>query len=294
MLSVLATVAVAAFVALAVVALARRDVPEPVLAGSALVAWALVIAAGGGPVGPALATFALGVIAGSAVVAVARAMALRRARRATERAQATFVGDASHALRTPLAALRLRLDDLEERLEGSPLAPTARAAGAEALRLEELTGDLLTLTADGAPSVEVALDVLARDVAAATAGPAAERGVAIEVLAEAPAVVRGARLDRALGALAENAVRYTEPGTTVTIAVAGHRVEVRDEGPGLASGEEERVFARFARGSAAARAPQGAGLGLAIARQVAEAAGGSVTLANRPEGGAVAVLELPA
>ncbi len=307
MLSALTTVAVAAVVALAVLALARtragapavsvrgRDVTDLALSVAALIAWALVLAAGGGPLGPALATFALGVMAVLAAVSVARAVALRRARRATDRAHSAFVTDASHALRTPLAALRLRLDDLEERLRDSPLAPTAQAASAEARRLDALTTGLLALTGEEASSGSVSLDALAREAAAAAAGLAAKRGVTVEVRAAAPAVVSAPGLDRALVALVENAVRYTEPGTTVTIAVVGTRAEVRDAGPGLADGEAERVFERFARGSAAARAPEGAGLGLAIARQAAHAAGGTVTLADRVDcRGAVAVLELPA
>ncbi len=103
-----------------------------------------------------------------------------------------------------------------------------------------------------------------------------------------------ADLDRALDALIENAIKYSPPHQSVTIAVEDGRVEVRDFGPGLAPGEDEVVFERFHRGSAGRKGPPGTGLGLAIARSLARAWEGEARLANRPGGGTVAVLEFPA
>jgi signal transduction histidine kinase len=86
----------------------------------------------------------------------------------------------------------------------------------------------------------------------------------------------------------ENAVHYTPPGGHVTVRASGAAIEVLDDGPGLAAGEEDEVFARFHRGRAGG-AP-GTGLGLPIARELMRAWGGDAALANRPEGGTRATL----
>jgi two-component system, OmpR family, sensor kinase len=99
--------------------------------------------------------------------------------------------------------------------------------------------------------------------------------------------------DRALDALVENALRYSPRDSTVTLASADGRIEVRDRGPGIAAGEGEAIFERFHRGSAGRLVPAGSGLGLNIARELAREWGGDVTIANRSGGGAVAVLSLP-
>jgi two-component system, OmpR family, sensor kinase len=99
--------------------------------------------------------------------------------------------------------------------------------------------------------------------------------------------------DRALDALVENALRYSPRDSTVTLASADGRIEVRDRGPGIAAGEGEAIFERFHRGSAGRLVPAGSGLGLNIARELARGWGGDVTIANRSGGGAVAVLSLP-
>ncbi len=80
----------------------------------------------------------------------------------------------------------------------------------------------------------------------------------------------------------------------VAVAAAPERIEVRDEGPGLAPGEEEVVFERFSRGHAGQRGPSGTGLGLPIARELTRQWGGDVTLSNRDRGGLRAVIQLTA
>ena len=90
----------------------------------------------------------------------------------------------------------------------------------------------------------------------------------------------------------ENALRYSPRGTRVTISTRPGAIEVADQGQGLAAGEEEAVFDRFHRGRAGRGGPAGTGLGLPIARELAREWGGTVTLSNRPGGGAVARLEL--
>ena len=100
-----------------------------------------------------------------------------------------------------------------------------------------------------------------------------------------------ADLDRILDVLVENAIDYGPPGQSVTITTSPGRLAITDQGPGLAAGEEDDVFARFRRGRAGrgGGAP-GTGLGLPIARELMRAWGGDAALANRPEGGTSATL----
>jgi two-component system sensor histidine kinase KdpD len=95
--------------------------------------------------------------------------------------------------------------------------------------------------------------------------------------------------------LLENAARHTPPGTEVLVRAEGGPgglvLEVADRGPGVAPGEEEKVFERFHRGGRATG--QGAGLGLAIARAIAEVHGGTLRLTSQPGGGASFRLALP-
>ena len=103
----------------------------------------------------------------------------------------------------------------------------------------------------------------------------------------------GSDLDRALDALVENAILYSQRGSEVVIADGPGTIEVLDRGPGLGQDEQQAVFERFYRGSAGRRGPAGTGLGLPIARELAAGWGGAVTISNRAGGGARAVLELP-
>jgi two-component system sensor histidine kinase KdpD len=97
--------------------------------------------------------------------------------------------------------------------------------------------------------------------------------------------------------LLENAMRYTPDGTPVEIEATRDGdvvvVEVRDHGPGIVEGESERLFERFYRGSATPPRDGGVGLGLTICRAIVRAHGGTISLANRVQGGAVARLVLP-
>jgi two-component system sensor histidine kinase MprB len=97
--------------------------------------------------------------------------------------------------------------------------------------------------------------------------------------------------ERALTNLVDNAVKYS-PGA-IAIVIDGRRVEVRDDGPGIAPEDEAHVFDRFYR-SAEARTEPGSGLGLAIVQQIVTRHDGSVWATNRPGGGAAVGFELPA
>jgi two-component system, OmpR family, sensor kinase len=217
--------------------------------------------------------------------------------------QQAFVADASHQLRTPLAGLRLRLE--EAKAAGvSPQAARELAAGErEVDRTAQLVEELLVLSSAGEPDASAEPIDLAAAAAAVQRRwePLAREQGRTVVLGkpQAPAVVSAARadVDRVLDALVENALRYAPAGTTVELRAVGETVEVLDEGPGLAPGEAEALFERFHRGSAGRRTPGGTGLGLTIARTLARRWAGDVTIADRtdagPPHGARAVVRLP-
>lgn len=216
------------------------------------------------------------------------------------RSQQDFVADASHQLRTPLTGLRLRLE--EARAEGvSSGAERELDAGQKELdRLSATIDELLVLSRAGerdAPGEQLSLDDAAMRAAERWEPAARDAGIAIaaDLEAEPHRYVWCARadLDRAVDAFVENAIRYGPRGSEVRIVVDTGRIEVRDEGPGLAPGEADAVFERFHRGAAGRAGAPGTGLGLAIARELARSWGGEASLANRDGRGAAAVLRLP-
>jgi signal transduction histidine kinase len=208
-------------------------------------------------------------------------------------AQQRFVADASHQLRTPLAALRLRLENLNPELP-----PSARddldGAIAESWRLSRLVDGLLALArAEQAGSTPVAVDVagVVSERHAAWSDLAEERGVRLEVAlpGQLPALVTPGRLDQVLDNLLANALDASPPGgrVAVTGARSGDLVQlhVTDEGPGLSAAERDRAFDRFWQGATGHDGHRGGfGLGLAIVRQLLIADGGSIEL--RPAHGA--------
>jgi signal transduction histidine kinase len=216
------------------------------------------------------------------------------------RAQQTFVADASHQLRTPLAALSLRLENLEaerrfrtEDLEG---------ALAEARRLARLVDGLLALTrAEDASRARAEVD-LAPLVAArldAWQALATERGVELDATVDDVAVrsVPG-RLEQVFDNVLSNALDVAPAGSAVRVEsnIVGESVfvEVRDAGPGMTPEQRERAFDRFWRAEPARKDRGGSGLGLAIVRHLVNADGGTVELRTAPEGGLAVVLRLPA
>jgi signal transduction histidine kinase len=217
-------------------------------------------------------------------------------------AQREFVANASHQLRTPLTGLRLRVESAALRAEDPALRRDLEQAEMEADRLARLLAGLLSLAREGEerPPLRAPTD-LAELVERAVErwSPAAEargtelaaRGVGRPVVA-APAE----ELDIIIDNLIENALVYAPDGSYLEVGWSSEGgsgvVTVADEGPGLAPGDEGRVFQRFARGSAGA-GTKGTGLGLAIVRTLAERWDGRATLANRPEGGAVGTMWIP-
>jgi signal transduction histidine kinase len=211
-----------------------------------------------------------------------------------------FVADASHQLRTPLTGLRLRLEEASFAETREQAEPDLTEGMREVDRLAGMVDELLALSRaqnGQGPGSELDPVVVADESVARWRAAAEERGIALVRESDSqPASVFGAAPDaeRALDSLIENAIAYAGRGR-VTVCVRGRDIEVLDEGPGLAPGEEEAVFERFHRGYAGRSGATGTGLGLSIARQLAERWGGEVTLSNREDGhGARAVLRLGA
>jgi signal transduction histidine kinase len=206
-------------------------------------------------------------------------------------AQRDFVADASHQLRTPLTGLRLRLEEAAATADAPALEQIDGALG-EVDRLSGVVTELLVLSEAGAARPpDAATDLLAAARRAAARYPASSLVVSGE-----SSVVRCTvdDLDRILDALVENAIHYGPPDGRISLVVAPGRLQVADQGPGLAPGEEETIFARFHRGAVGrASRRRGTGLGLAIARELAARWRGHVSLANGEAGGAVATITLP-
>ncbi|MCQ9131691.1 sensor histidine kinase [Streptomyces hilarionis] len=206
------------------------------------------------------------------------------------------IADVSHQLRTPLTALRLRLDVLSAGAEGDTAAELA-AAQQEVARLSRLVDGLLAVAraeqATPRPGAVRVGEVVAERVAA-WSPVAEERGVR---LAAPPgpastAALGAGHLEQILDNLIANAVEAVPGGGSVTVALRGARdscsVRVIDDGPGMSDEAKEVAFRRF--GNAEAR---GTGLGLAIVHRLVTVNGGTARLEDTPGGGLTVVLDLP-
>jgi signal transduction histidine kinase len=242
-------------------------------------------------------------VAGPAEVAALASQFNRTAGRLAElvTAQQQFVADASHQLRTPLTALRLRLENLAAELSGDAAAHLEDAQS-EVDRLTRLVDGLLALSRAQQPSpAPAAVDIsnVVTERCAAWAALADEQGVELTVAINhgelLQATVVPGHLEQILDNLLANAVEASPPGRAIEVGVANGdgtvKVHVRDHGPGLSDQERPRAFDRFWQSGAV---PTGSsGLGLAIVRQLAIANGATITL-EAPEGGGLdAVLCLP-
>jgi len=216
--------------------------------------------------------------------------------------QRGFASDASHQLRTPLTALRLRLEQADESVERDPAATKAKieAALAETERLQHLVDGLLALArAEARDDALEVVDVLSvvRERITSWAALSAESGVRLEMVGSVPcrATAMSGVLDQILDNFIDNAVQYSPAGSTIEVAVDPGSsmvvMSVSDRGPGMTADQCERALDRFWRAPDAVSG--GTGLGLAIAARLAEASGGSVSLAPRDGGGLVASLSLP-
>ena len=213
--------------------------------------------------------------------------------------QEQFVADASHQLRTPLTALRLRLENLardgDGRREGE-----FEGALEELERLSALVDGLLTLArADRAASTPAELDVASGlgERVEAWSALAEEQQVRLVARVEGRlhALATPGRLEQVLDNLLANALEVAPTGSDIelTAARSGPWVEIRirDRGPGMSSEEIAHAFDRFWRGGAD---EAGFGLGLAIVQRLVHADGGEIELRPREGGGLEAILRLRA
>ena len=231
------------------------------------------------------------------------------------------IADVSHQLRTPLAALRLRLDLLAADPDPDPETTGHELAGAleELARLSRLVDGLLAVArAENVVPVPAAVDVaeVARERVVAWHPVADDRGIVLEAGEGGRAGGDGGReppgrgkagwgarspvlawmgeghLEQVLDNLIANALDALSAGGHVTVTTtaitAGARISVTDDGPGMSAEDRERAFLRFTTSN-----PNGTGLGLAIVHRLVTSNGGTAKLTETPGGGLTAILEFP-
>jgi signal transduction histidine kinase len=211
--------------------------------------------------------------------------------------QRGFVNDAGHELRTPITVIRGHLelleDDPEERRRTLDLVMD------ELHRMQRIVEDLLILAKAEQPDF---LDLDTVDLARLTeevhakAAAIAHRDWRLEGTGRGLVVADRQRLTQAVMQLAQNAAQHTGEGDMITLGSSLRngeaRVWVRDTGPGIPTDQHDRIFRRFARGGGARRS-EGAGIGLAIVRAIAEAHHGRVELESAPAQGATFTVVIP-
>ena len=225
----------------------------------------------------------------------------------TENARRRFVSDASHELKTPLAAIRLLSDSIlqTEHMDPATTREFVADIGAEAERLSRITEDLLRLTRldSGVLEKPVEVEVLPvlEQVMRMMSLVAQEKQVELTYTAEPGCTVLATpdELHQVIYNLTDNAVKYTGAGGAVQVALSRREenviLTVADNGTGIPEEDLPRIFERFYRvDKARSRATGGTGLGLSIVSDTVKRRGGTVEATNRPEGGSVFTVRWPA
>jgi signal transduction histidine kinase len=222
--------------------------------------------------------------------------------------QREFVANAAHEVKTPIAVLKSTLQlTLQRPREAEEYRARVREALDDVERLEALAHSLLRLARaeqlqERSPTELPIIDVAASCEQSAERWRAAAgaRSVRIEVCTTETAEVRGDPddLDLIWSNLLDNAIRYSPDDNEVVIAVSRDNgnvcVDVRDRGPGIEIGQLQHIFERFQRADPSrARETGGYGLGLAIAKAMAEAYGGSIAAESQPGKGTIFTVRLP-
>ena len=211
------------------------------------------------------------------------------------------IADVSHQLRTPLAALRLRLDLLAADTDPDPQTTAHELAGAleELARLSRLVDGLLAVArAENVVPTPAAVDVaaVARERVVAWHPVADDRGIMLRAVSPPRppllAWIGEGHLEQVLDNIIANALDALSAGghvrVTVSATTAGARVTVADDGPGMNAEDRERAFLRFTTSN-----PNGTGLGLAIVHRLVTSNGGTARLAERAGGGLTVILDFP-
>jgi two-component system sensor histidine kinase KdpD len=224
----------------------------------------------------------------------------------TEKMRSSLLSSVSHDLRTPLAVIAgtsSTLLEMGDNADRSTRQALLTEVYDESNRLTRLVENLLSIT-----RLESGLTVVEKewfpveDVVGSALGrlrkETAGRSINIAIPPELPLVpLDGVLIDQVLFNLLDNALKYSPAGSPIDISARGEQgsvvIEVADRGSGLAEGEHEQIFEKLHRGMASKEGGRGAGLGLAIARAIVDAHGGSIWAAARLGGGALFSFRLP-
>jgi two-component system phosphate regulon sensor histidine kinase PhoR len=224
---------------------------------------------------------------------------------ALETTRQKFISNVSHELKTPVTAIRIAAENLQEEHLNQTARFTAQSIMRSVDRLTLLLGDLSELSRIESGALHLApvrleltafLDTLIRDLQP----QGSDYGVQLALDVDAPpgAVILAdpLRLHQVIENLVSNALKFSPPGGQVDLSVRitgqGQIWEVRDQGPGIPEAEQVRIFERFYRAQAA-KAKPGTGLGLAIVKHLCRLMGGEVTVESRPGEGAIFRVILP-
>ncbi len=228
-----------------------------------------------------------------------------RALRRSESHMRDFLADASHELRTPIAAISAYAQLFSRGADSRPEDLTRVLSGiqSETARMSRLVTDLMLLASldEGLPLERRPVELVALCASAVKAAAAVGSQWPVDLLAAEPVEIQGdeTRLRQVLDNLLSNVRFHTPPGTRCTIRLlrdgTSASIQVADHGPGLRPEARDRVFERFFREDPSrTRASGGAGLGLAIVKAIVEAHGGSAEVVETPGGGATFLIRLPA
>jgi len=214
-----------------------------------------------------------------------------------DRLHRELVANLSHELRTPVAALRSRLENMADGVE-EPTPENLEAAVVQAERLTEMLGYLLDLSrvesgTAGLEPTEIAVADLLDESLELVRLASEKRGAKIHFSsridpADQTFIGDRTRLRQVLTNLLDNATRHAPPDTTVTVEATrvrqSLRIDVIDASPGVAAEDRERIFGRFQRGDGAAAVGGGSGIGLAIARWAVSLHGGTIRVVDSDVG----------
>ncbi len=221
-----------------------------------------------------------------------------------DNAKTEFVGNVSHELRTPLTSMRLSIANLMDGVVGEldeRQQRTLARVQRELDRMIRMVSELLEMARLEAGMVEptrIAVDLteLAEACAAVRRPEAAQREISIKIDGRGSAQVDPAMIRRVLDNLVDNALKFSPPGSCVSIVVDGARLRILDEGPGFEPETRSAMFEKFKQGQVQGAKHDGVGLGLAIVSRLVALNDGRIVIEDRPAGvtGASVLVELPA